>query len=130
MQRRVSAACLLSVLAATLVHGQTTAPAADTPAAAQNSAPTPPPGPAPASADLTLPDDCRAEMYAMSGAAADAEHADTRQANFIRNAECVLPDNARMNADSIAVSTRDGGTHIVAEGNVVFSGPDGHINAE
>jgi LPS-assembly protein len=69
-------------------------------------------------------------MYAMSGAAADAEHADTRQANFIGNAACVLPDSARMNADSIAVSTRDGGTHIVAEGNVVFSGPDGHINAE
>src|SRR5215831_3309293 len=129
MRRRVSAAVLLIVIATTLAHGRTPAPAEGTPSAAQTPASSPPSAQAPA-ADLKLPDNCRSESMTKSGAPADADHPDTQQLIYLGDARCYLPDNGRVDADSIAVSSQPDGTRIVAEGNVVFSGPDGHINAE
>jgi lipopolysaccharide assembly outer membrane protein LptD (OstA) len=109
MLRHVPVACALCLLAAGIVHGQQ-APTSPPPAQGQS-----------ASLDETkLPDLCRSEEFNLG----------EKQVHYAGNVTCVLPDNARVDADVIDVYATSDGTRITGQGNVVFTGPDGHIDAE
>jgi LPS-assembly protein len=114
MLRSVLASCLLGVLATGLASAQD-----QTPPSSESS----PQAPAGSFAGLDtakLPELCRAAKQSVAD----------KHIIYSGGADCVLPDNGRVFAESIDIVTDDEGTHIVAEGNVVFTGADGHIDAE
>jgi LPS-assembly protein len=55
------------------------------------------------------------------------------KARYLRlegNVECDLPEGASVSADEMDVYRADEGSRILARGNVVFDGPEGHIAAD
>ena len=86
-----------------------------------------PPSPVPAQQpagtridDRNLPDICTA----------DEQRFESDHFRHIGRVTCMLPDGGRVFGDTIDVFGEDGSSRIVAEGHVVFDGPDGHISAE
>jgi LPS-assembly protein len=109
MRHRATAVCLAGLLTAVTTHAQSQtqdAPRSDAP---------------PSLDEGKLPDLCQSIRYNFVG---------DKEAHFTGTVFCKLPDNGRISAEQVDAFTRDGDTHIVAEGNVVFTGPDGNISAE
>ena len=111
----VTLVCLVCCLSAVVVHAQPpTPPAAEPPAAPATESQRP------ADSLEDIPDCSQVRM--------------TREGpghrRFTGNVECELPDGVRVFAETIDVITETGTNRIVATGNVVFTGPEGHISAE
>ena len=61
---------------------------------------------------------------------ADTQESEGDHVRLQGGVECTLPDGGRVFGAVIRVFTEQDARRIVAEGNVVFSGPDGHIWAD
>jgi len=113
MLRQLLASSLLVVLAAGSTQAQEQAPAGNTAAPAQTT-------PASRLDNSKLPELCKSDKFGLEENAAVYEG----------TAECQLPNGGRVWADVIKFIQETDGARIEADGNVVFSGPEGHISAE
>ena len=111
MRRLTMIACAACVLIAAGARAQ------DAGAGAATATPGPP---QPGQGATTLPDCGQSAV----------EQVATGHYRYTGNVECPLPGDVTVFADRLDLFTGDTGTRLVATGNVVFTGPDGHLSAD